>query len=149
MLHPSRFTIMFLLLSLHFQPTRTSRPQASKLRGGLAQLVQQIPCKYPFVRSTRTLASILNIPTPVAHSAEQVFYTDKVEGAKPSWSTTETIRLDEEPVLKTGARKGCRCESIPFPPFSRSSSVAEQPADNGKIVSATLTSWSTYSGKQL
>lgn len=156
------------MLPLH--TPRERRPHATNLFALVAQLAQQGSCKAPFVGSTPTQSSIGASSNwtrksdfhsenagsfPVAPSihhihssssaAEQLLYTEMREGASPSWSTTETIRLDEDPVLKTGARKGCRCKSIPFPPFSRSSSAAEQPADNGTIVSANLTSWSNAS----
>lgn len=86
----------------------------------------------------------------VAQLAEQPTVNRSVTGSNPvDAEHTEVIRPDEEPVLKTGARKGCRCESMPLPFFQPKSrrhagiaQLAEHAAHIRKRESSILSSCS-------
>lgn len=61
-------------------------------------------------------------------------------------SHMEVIRPDEDLVLKTSARKGCRCESMPLPPSARIAQSAEQTVDNRSVESSNLSSCTILEG---
>ena len=82
----------------------------------------------------------------VAQLAERLAVNQVVTGSIPVDAAMEVIRPDEEPVLKTGARKGCRCESMPLPPSARIAQSAEQTVDNRSVESSNLSSCTILEG---
>jgi hypothetical protein len=85
----------------------------------------------------------------VAQSVERSAVNRMVAGSMPATTVMGMKRIGKQPVLKTGARKGCRFESIPCPPFRQrsyssflvgNSITAVQPALNRFSVGSIPTS---------
>ncbi len=82
----------------------------------------------------------------VAQLVERLTVNQDVTGSNPVDAAMEVIRPDEELVLKTGARKGCRCESMPLPPYARIAQTVEQTVDNRSVGSSILSSCTILEG---
>jgi hypothetical protein len=85
----------------------------------------------------------------VAQSVERSAVNRMVAGSMPATTVMGMKRIGKQPVLKTGAREGCRFESIPCPPFRQrdyssflvgSSIMVVQPALNRFSVGSNPTS---------
>jgi hypothetical protein len=113
------------------------------LQPSVGAMVAQIPYKDKVERSSRSRRS----HCIVAQLAERLTVNQVVTGSIPVDAATEVIRPDEEPVLKTGARKGCRCESMPLPPSARIAQSAEQTVDNRSVESSNLSSCTIVEGR--
>jgi hypothetical protein len=102
--------------------------------------------QFSYKEEVKTYKSFTQENCIVAQLAERLTVTQMTTGSIPVDAAMEVIRPDEEPALKAGARKGCRCESMPLPPHARIAQSAEQTVDNRSVGNSNLSSCTILEG---
>jgi hypothetical protein len=103
----------------------------------LAQLVARVPYKNAVERSSRSRKKYCT----VAQLAERPAVNGSVIGSIPICAaTTDGMRIGKQLVLKTGARKGCRFESMHRPPVRTKSTMVVQVLDKRLVLGSNPSS---------